>query len=281
MHDMEDTNSGHTRGLMRPIGWLAGTTKHHNALIRALNNVLTTDLARRTLGQIVDSFVLYGAFFGDTRAAYGQCSELNADVLLKRGQSRAKVDIRTLRVDAAVLSEFCEAEIDSTIFQQKLIELVARAVHAMAIVLYQKVPDTTWRPDFHPWYSDSQSFPDGEADGVGYWAEDRILGGVVLFDRRDRDEVPNTALEYKNDAVYFHPSAEGTSPRIYQLKDSQRQALLDYLFGAATPSAPEPPATFLPIRCDSDNSISVDPMETTSIYRDKWERLLTRHEQGE
>jgi hypothetical protein len=26
-------------------------------------------------------------------------------------------------------------------------------------------------------------YPEGIADMVGYWAKDRILGGVVLFDR--------------------------------------------------------------------------------------------------
>ena len=36
----------------------------------------------------------------------------------------------------------------------------------------------------HKWYQDHDQYPDGVADGVGYWAESRILGGVVLFDRR-------------------------------------------------------------------------------------------------
>lgn len=278
---MENTGSpAHSRGLMRPIGWLFGTTEHHNILIRALHNVLTVPLARNTLGQIVGGFILYGAFFGDTRAAEGQCSQLNADVLLKQGQLRAMVDIRTLRVDAAVLSAFSEAEIGSVNFQQRLIELVARAVHAMAIVLFQEVvkdADTTWRPDFHPWYSDFELYPDGEADGVGYWAEDRILGGVVLFERR---EVDNSG------AVYLHPGSERTATtpertasRIHQLTDSQRQALLDYLSGVATPAVPDPSTTFIPIRCDGDDNSGIDPMEATTIYRDAWDRAgLTRAE---
>ena len=36
----------------------------------------------------------------------------------------------------------------------------------------------------HDWYDDHGQYPDGIADQVGYWAEARILGGVVLFDRR-------------------------------------------------------------------------------------------------
>lgn len=263
-------NPAHTRGLMRPIGWLAGTLKHHNALIRALHNVLTTDRTRSILGQMVGGFVLFGAFFGDTRAAAGQCSELSADVLIDfhktRGQSRATVDIRTLRVDAGALSAFSDSEIGSFVFEQKLIELVVRGVHAMAIVLYQKVPDKVWVPDFdfHPGYLNFDLYPDGEADRLGYWAEDRILGGVVLFGRGDGD---------RRDSVYLHPGTGGAS-LIHRLTDDKRQALLDYLFGVATPAVPEPSATFLPIRCDEDNSTSVDvdSGEAMSIYRDKWDR---------
>lgn len=36
---------------------------------------------------------------------------------------------------------------------------------------------------FHFDYMDHGHYPDGLADIAGYWAEDRIFGGVVLFDR--------------------------------------------------------------------------------------------------
>lgn len=32
-------------------------------------------------------------------------------------------------------------------------------------------------------YSKAEQYPEGAADMVGYWAEDRIFGGVVLFGR--------------------------------------------------------------------------------------------------
>ena len=37
----------------------------------------------------------------------------------------------------------------------------------------------------HEWYQDYERYPNGVADCVGFWAEARIFGGVVLFDRRD------------------------------------------------------------------------------------------------
>ena len=36
---------------------------------------------------------------------------------------------------------------------------------------------------FYPYYQDWEQYPDGIADIVGYWAEYRFFGGVVLFDR--------------------------------------------------------------------------------------------------
>jgi hypothetical protein len=95
-------------------------------------------------------------------------------------------------------------------FRTRLIEMVAVAMHQIAVQLFKL--DTSlhknngiasWVPpkddtDFwalfskgpsptlfrHEWYSDYDQYPDGVADMVGYWAEARILGGVVLFDRR-------------------------------------------------------------------------------------------------
>lgn len=32
-------------------------------------------------------------------------------------------------------------------------------------------------------YDNIDDYPNGLADAVGYWAEDRVFGGVVLFDR--------------------------------------------------------------------------------------------------
>lgn len=54
------------------------------------------------------------------------------------------------------------------------------------VVFYKYYPDGKL-PSlfFHKQYRDYDQYPDGVADIVGYWAEARILGGVVLFDRRE------------------------------------------------------------------------------------------------
>ena len=52
-------------------------------------------------------------------------------------------------------------------------------------------PPTLFR---HRWYRDYDQYPNGVADGVGYWAEARILGGVILFDRREPGSAPDVKV---------------------------------------------------------------------------------------
>jgi hypothetical protein len=172
-----------------------------------------------------------------------------------------------------------------------LIELVAVAVHQIAALLFEL--DTSvhkddgitdwappksetlywkWHPDgphptlfHHRWYLDYAQYPRRVADVVGYWAEGRILGGVVLFDRRHPD-TPGA----DPDAVYLHPDRHRVTYRICQLLPDQRSALLDFLL-ADEPLSPGP----LPILPDLNNTVRVDPeepIEATGIYRDLWER---------
>ena len=188
-----------------------------------------------------------------------------------------------------------------------MIEMVAIAVHQIAATLFEL--DTSvhkndgitewappksdyrywewWHPDgplpslfHHDWYKDYDQYPRGVADMVGYWAEARILGGVVLFDRRnpgaeptpDPDELDGfkAAPTVDPDAIYLHPDRYQVTYRICQLLPEQRQALLNFLLADELPS--ENP---IPIVPNQDNRIRVDPEESirdTGIYRDLWER---------
>lgn len=167
--------------------------------------------------------------------------------------------------------------------------MIAVAVHQVAVVLFQLDTSlhkddgiTTWAPPkedkvfwwfspdgplpslfSHEWYQDYKQYPDGVADMVGYWAESRIFGGVVLFDRGTPGREPDP------DAVFFHPDRYDITYRIYQLLESQKQRLLDFLL-SDTPG----PSPF-PILGDLKNDRRVDPeedIEDTGIYRDIWER---------
>ncbi|KAL2129736.1 hypothetical protein VTI74DRAFT_7383 [Chaetomium olivicolor] len=150
-------------------------------------------------------------------------------------------------------------------FKTRLIEMVAVAVHQIAAIPFEldtSVHKHDGITDWAPPKSDSRRV----ADMVGYWAEARILGGVVLFDRRNPEAEPGA----DPNAVCFHSDRQDVTYRIYQLLPEQRTTLLNFLIADEPPSASP-----LPILGDQNNRIRVDPEEpiqTTGIYRNIWER---------
>lgn len=115
------------------------------------------------------------------------------------------------------MQSYQDASFGSRDFKYRLVELVAVAVHQIAVLLFQLQPKlhtgdidsvVSWKEEarwvtleggrrifeeplfeprptlfFHVDYMDYDQYPDGLGDVAGYWAEDRIFGGVVLFDR--------------------------------------------------------------------------------------------------
>lgn len=181
-------------------------------------------------------------------------------------------------------------------------EIIAVAVHQIAVLLYQNNPDLstsgsalqavhTWTPSqddddgslwwrfnrdgppatlfLHTWYRDHSQYPHGAADVAGYWAENRVLGGVVLF---DRGAGVWESAGAGSDAVYLHPDRQEITYRICLLTDAQKKALLEFLLGP-----PEINPCPLPIIPDETNTQRVDPEEPigyTGVYRDQWERKM-------
>lgn len=136
-------------------------------------------------------------------------------------------------------------------------------------------PEGAWPTLFrHHWYVDDNQYPDSVADVVGYWAEARILGGVVLFDRRD----PAFSPDVKPDSVWFHSERYDVTYRIYQLLDEQKQQLLDFL------TSESPDLSLLPILGDVKNTRREDPeepLENTGIYRNIYERKPLGPDEGD
>lgn len=118
-------------------------------------------------------------------------------------------------------------------------------------------------------YQEHQQYPNGIADMVGYWAEDRVLGGVVMFDRRqiwsDKDmHEPN---------FYMHSHREMVTTRVWQTLDEQFEAMVLFLLSAGRKDAS--PFPLLP---SARNRVRVDgPIATRSgVFRDPWERKELR-----
>ncbi|KAH8662394.1 hypothetical protein BX600DRAFT_437790 [Xylariales sp. PMI_506] len=138
---------------------------------------------------------------------------------------------------------------------------------------------TRWEPEQNPFvrvapnltlftrshFTAWEQHSDGLADIVGYWAEDRILGGVVLFDRSQNwapDNEPN---------VYFQCCRRKVTYCICQLLDEQQESLLGFLQKSDGPLS-ECPLLILP---NLENRVRIEPVAAISghkVYRDIWER---------
>ncbi|KAK4106821.1 hypothetical protein N658DRAFT_563552 [Parathielavia hyrcaniae] len=261
------------------IGDLDG--EHRQLLVRAISSILSTELAETTYAQIIDGLPIADVAYDSHNPPYGAhpVDEAHGELcpgMIDKARGFCREFNRTLTFNS----------------QTRLIEMIAVAVQQIAVILFEL--DTSlhkddgivdWAPPksdewywgrhpsgplptlfHHSWYQDYDQYPRGVADIVGYWAEDRILGGVVLFDRRDPEVKPDA----DPNAVYFHWDWEEVTYRIYRLLPKQRQALLDFLL------ADDPPFLMsLPILGDQDNRDRVDPedpIQQTGIYRDLWER---------
>jgi hypothetical protein len=111
---------------------------------------------------------------------------------------------------------------------------------------------------------------------VGYWAEDRIFGGVVQFDRRPKEKWPDA----DPDAVYLHPDRRRGTYRIFKIFPEQRRDLLHFLTSDSEP----PPPNVLPILATNEHITRVDPEESseaTGIFRDIWERAEIPADSGD
>jgi hypothetical protein len=197
--------------------------EHRDAYSRAVQAILATKLAEITMAQLVDglpraeiAWQAQGSFL--TRGhPLTDHEELCEGVLIKTQSLRDNIDLDTLSFESHLLQAYSNAEIGSTEFNLRLLEIVAVSLHQIAVILFNLTPKAhtpeyianvtdwqepagwveymgrkTWeepffppRPThfFHCAYLDFDLYPNGLADVAGYWAEDQIFGGVVLFDR--------------------------------------------------------------------------------------------------
>ncbi|KAK4450289.1 hypothetical protein QBC34DRAFT_297434 [Podospora aff. communis PSN243] len=297
---------------------------HREVLIRAINNVLATENAVFTYAQIIDGLpigdVAYDRrnpnLYGDDHPLDSGHEELCPGVLDKAREVVPKWDPVMLAFDPKVINAFQRASPGTKMFNTRLIEMVAVSLHQLAVILHQlgfrmHRPEsdieyvTNWtmsKPDYedeywepikpyptvftHPYYSDWEVYPEGVVDMIGYWVEDRIFGGVVLFDRRaELDEDGNLTGEPTN--IYLQPARAKVTCRVTQLLDHQQKALVDFLLATKSETGvnqedASPVPCPLPIIVDDRNRTRVSPEDALvvrGIYRDIWERTpLTTEE---
>ncbi|KAI1326143.1 hypothetical protein F5Y16DRAFT_375890 [Xylariaceae sp. FL0255] len=306
-------------------------SEHHETLRHALlDTVLPTDLALETFAQLIDGLPL-------CRVAWDRYehrlhpdhpinhhNELCGGALQVAQSLRDQLDVNTLRFEAELLQSYQNSAPGSRRFQLRLLELIAVALHQIAVYLFERDDErlhnkgspsryphhtvdqvTSWRKPpglflniepwptlfAHPAFAASEQYPHGAADIAGYWAEDRILGGVMLFDRsRVWDDDDGDDGEPN---VYFQSSRPRGTYLIYQLSDAQQHLLIDFLLSRPSAAPANTPETRqcgdgggsrmscpLPLQFDRrHNPRTVDPefaVVSEKIYRDSCERKPPR-----
>ncbi|KAH8198083.1 hypothetical protein TruAng_007755 [Truncatella angustata] len=214
---------------------------------------------------------------------------------------RETFDPLLLVFDTLVIQRFQKALPGSRSFQLSLLELMARSVHQIAVHLCNLEPKLhtkediasvlSWRHEpetveimpgewytfesrfephptlfFQGMYMDSDQYPDGLADVAGYWAEDLIFGGVVLFQ--------HTVDENELGDAFLHTGRQGANQtiRVWRPTDSQLADLMLFLTSDPAGNSDCP----LPLMATSTN-YRVDDWDAMAIYgifRDRWERKL-------
>lgn len=274
-------------------------------------------LALETYAQIVDGLPIRKVAWDQSHSLLEKRHPINhhlilcPEVLETTREIRDTFDIKTLSFNPKLLQAYQSAPPSTRLFNLRLLEITAAAVHQIGILLFKlkllmHVPATTngsdidtvtrWEPPpdkfariephptlfSQPYFIAHEQYPDGVADMVGYWAEDRILGGVALFDRsrtwdRINEPEPN---------AYFHSGRARTTFFICQLVDEQQDELVRFLTegrdGRIGSVISATSATHrydsngpLPIRLSSRNKVRITPGDATEvhkIYRDPWER---------
>ncbi|KAL1882860.1 hypothetical protein Daus18300_000498 [Diaporthe australafricana] len=261
-------------------------SEYHDLVARALRNTLSTEIAQSTFAQIVDGLPLLSVL-EDTHAGLDPEPEpdhplfthesLCPGALEKTREILRIFDIENLKFDTSLLHALQAHQTGSDSFNTRLIEFIAVAAHEVAKYLYKldskghqddDLPPTFFK---HAYYFDYEQYPDGVVDMVGYWAESRILGGVILFDRK---------TEPASDAVFIHPDREEATYRICELTGEQKTSLVRFLLAPLSENLRCP----LPIASGAENTHRIDPEEPiswTGIYRDAWERELHTEELGD
>ncbi|KAF4946780.1 hypothetical protein FGADI_10984 [Fusarium gaditjirri] len=209
-------------------------------LSRAVRNLLNTDLALITYAQIIDGLPIADVAWDRYSGSYEPSHPINNHKTLCEGALekakgfRAQFTMADVMVDLERLNQYQKAKPASRSFQLRLIEMTACALHQIGVRLaqlekvhdpattaghdvestikWERPPDDFCRVPPKPTMFVATQFiaydryPNGVDDMVGYWAENRILGGVALFDHSQEwtgDNEPNVYFQCTRERVTF------------------------------------------------------------------------------
>lgn len=233
---------------------------HYHLLVKAIQNILSTELAELSIAQLIDGVPLMMWVFEGRgcllekghplleqenlcegaldqarlfRDAFDPAIlQFSSKINLYNHEAASYFVVHSNSPTGQIMQAYQNSEIGSREFKMRLVELTAVAVHNLAVLVYQGHPklhsqeeiDKTvswtvpprWIEDdrlkprwekviephptlfYHVDYLYHDRYTHGLADVVGYWAEDRNFGGVVLFDKGDYPELQEAFDELTN-----------------------------------------------------------------------------------
>ncbi|KKZ64472.1 hypothetical protein EMCG_09543 [[Emmonsia] crescens] len=273
--------------------------EHYTVLQLAMSKILSTFLATETFAQIVDGLPtreVYLDYYNSLRPDFEENLVPSQPAMNAVESYQKKFDIGCLQVDTKVAQAYQNASRGSKEFNLRLMEILAVLCHEIAVYLYNVYDGGLRKPDsaevyrrmpkpsvlplgkpqpmrlkpaelFHPYYQNWQQYPHGKADIVGYWAEYRLFGGVVLFDRGQ------TGSECKD--MFIHPVGDYN---IFQLSDTQIENYMSFLFLDQTHNLSTSPKAPEHMRFKAEKyARRIEPYDAIvylNIYRDKYERKI-------
>jgi len=213
----------------------------HAIFNRTLRSFLSTELAKLTIAQIIDGLPMHDNKYLhplSTQMYRNQCPspeamEKAAHQLQEYFNTDVQIDAKLAKAyQVAILpsAKTSEEQQESQEFYMRLLEMLAVACHDFAADVYnrnqpglraqERDAELLDYPTYfiHEDYGFYLQYPKGKADMVGYWAESKLFGGVVLFDRGE------SGTECKS--VYIHPVARFM---IFQLSGAQMDQFGKYV----------------------------------------------------
>ncbi|KAL2282384.1 hypothetical protein FJTKL_10986 [Diaporthe vaccinii] len=215
----------------------------------------------------------------------------------KAQKLRSEFDVYILLFPSQLLRDFQDARPGTKEHALSLIELLARSCHQLAVLIFQlndgvhkhalyeawrdapnvdprervtKKPPSAFSNTVYHFY---EQYPNGLADVVGYWAESKIFGGVVVFDRgpsgTERREMYLHACSIHKPFTLFPPTED-------QFKSLVRFLMSPIQDGPTADETPSSSSVPLPITASSLNGWRYHPddaMSRFNIFRDRYERI--------
>ncbi|KAF5002015.1 hypothetical protein FDECE_10757 [Fusarium decemcellulare] len=288
--EMSQSTTGNTFQSIDALG-----EYHKEVFLRALSNLLSTDLAEHTYAEILDGLPTKDSLRESYLYLEGHpVYELNHSEICEGSLEKAR-EFRASLNPSSLRFEQHDTVAGTKHFHLRLIELVVVACHQIAAYLFELddgahkhklhddwllqqlmesilqlgpgMPRRFVPPGafFHLSYVFPEQYPRGLADVAGYWAEGKIFGGVIVFDRGE------TELECK--AMWMDGARLRGPHTLYPPTPEQFDSLVRFLLSGPDEDVPCP----LPIYGTRDNIPRWHPYHALAeyhIFRDKYERKL-------